>query len=216
MSLSSVAVPPAAVLSPELAEARAELIELVVRAQRGDLEAQSDLVRKYMRRIASFVKPLVGQPSGVEDVVQVVFIKMVRQLHLLREPGFFETWLYTLSRNTAFDAVRHRLRRIATVSAEEEVLRLPESTNGFAMNEILDTVDSALTLLRPIDRRLLDHILQGDSYDVAGAKEGLTRASVKARISRVRARLRKKVSVSTLAIHARKSGGASSKMSLAA
>jgi RNA polymerase sigma-70 factor (ECF subfamily) len=213
MPLSSVAAP--AVLSPEMAEARADLIELVARAQRGDLDAQSELVRKYIRRIASYIKPLVGQPSAVEDVVQVVFIKMVRQLHLLREPGFFETWLYTLSRNTAFDAVRHRLRRITTISAEEELLRLPESTNEFAMNEIMDTVDSALTLLRPKDRRLLDHILQGDSYDAAGAKEGLTRAAVKARISRVRARLRKKVRVSTLAQHSRKSGGAS-KMCLAA
>jgi RNA polymerase sigma-70 factor (ECF subfamily) len=213
MPLTSVV--PAAVLSPELAEARAELIELVVRAQRGDLDAQSELVRKYMRRIGSYLRPLVGQPSAVEDVVQVVFIKMVRQLHLLREPGFFETWLYTLSRNTAFDAVRHRHRRIATVYAEEELLRLPESTNEFAMNEMLDTVDSALTLLRPTDRRLLDHILQGDSYDAAGAKEGLTRAAVKARISRVRARLRKKVKTSTLTLHARKPGGPS-KMRLAA
>jgi len=192
MSSTSLACPPPP-LSPEIACARAELIDVVVRAQRGDLDAQSDLVRRYMRRIASYVRPLVGQPSAVEDVVQVVFIKMVRQLHLLREPGYFETWLHTLSRNTAFDAVRHRHRRIMTVSAEDELLQLPESTNEFALQEFWDSIDQALAVLSPKDRRLLEHIVQGHTYDVAASREGLTRAAVKARLSRVRALLRERV-----------------------
>ena len=59
---------------------RAELTGVVVRAQRGEMAAQSELVRRYTVRISAFVRPILLQPSSVEDVVQMVFIKMVRRL----------------------------------------------------------------------------------------------------------------------------------------
>jgi RNA polymerase sigma-70 factor (ECF subfamily) len=68
------------------------------------MAAQSDLVRRYQSRIAGYVRPMLSAGDGVDDVVQNVFVKMVRRLGALRDPAVFESWLFTLARNTALDA----------------------------------------------------------------------------------------------------------------
>jgi DNA-directed RNA polymerase specialized sigma24 family protein len=98
---------------------RAELVGLVVRAQRSEMAAQSELVRRYTVRLSAFVRPILFQPSAVEDVVQMVFIKMVRRLTLLRDPAVFESWLFRLARNTAVDFLRRRRCRPTMVSDEQ-------------------------------------------------------------------------------------------------
>ncbi|MBI4622479.1 MAG: hypothetical protein HY736_04555 [Verrucomicrobia bacterium] len=91
---------------------RAELLAIVLRAQSGDLNAQSELVRRYTARVSGFVRPIISQPSAVEDVAQMVFIKMVRRLGLLRDPMTFESWLFTLARNAALDYIRRAAAKI--------------------------------------------------------------------------------------------------------
>ena len=66
--------------SPEL-----ERAALVTRARAGDQPAQAELVRLYRRRLRSFLRGLVADPWAAEDVLQVVWVKMVTQIRLLRE-----------------------------------------------------------------------------------------------------------------------------------
>src|SRR3954468_5381312 len=84
------------------------LIALVQRANRGDGAAQAELVNRYTRRIAGFIRGIIRQPDAVEDVTQMVFIKMFRRLGRLRDPAVFESWLFTLARNTGLDFIRRR------------------------------------------------------------------------------------------------------------
>jgi RNA polymerase sigma-70 factor (ECF subfamily) len=174
--------------------ARAELLAVVRRAQAGDMAAQSDLVRRYTARIAGFVRPIIGQPSAIEDVAQMVFIKMVRRLTLLRDPVTFESWLFALARNTALDFIRRRNCRPVTVSDEGEFRTTPDTNDGRAMIEIMEALDHALVRLSPKDRNLVTHIVQGNSYRTAAAREGLSVGAVKVRLNRVRPFLRVSVS----------------------
>src|SRR6185436_12574829 len=92
---------------------QAELIDLVQRAAGTDSAAQAELVRRYTRRIGGFVRAIIRQPDAVEDVTQMVFIKMFRRLARLRDPAVFESWLFTMARNTALDFIRRRQCRPA-------------------------------------------------------------------------------------------------------
>lgn len=174
----------------ELTPEQAKLTAIVARAQAGDLDAQSDLVRRYGRRILGHVRGIIRNPNEAEDISQTVFIKMVRRLGRLRDPSLFESWLFTLSRNTSLDYLRHCRRRPATVSADDELATFADTSTSHVEHEIMNELDAALARLGTIDRTLILQYVQGQSYRTMAAQEGLTPGAVKARLHRVRPFLR--------------------------
>src|SRR4051812_37301639 len=84
----------------------AQLVDLVRRAQRGVPDAQRDLIVAYQHRVAGFVYAIIGRSDAVEDLAQLVFIKMVRAVARLQAPEQFESWLFRLARNTCIDHLR--------------------------------------------------------------------------------------------------------------
>ena len=157
---------------PAAPDERAALLAVIVRAQAGELDAQSELVRRYHTRISAFVRPYLALPSAVEDIVQMVFIKMVRRIGLLRDARTFESWLFTLARNTALDAIRRARCRPSTISDDAVFLNMASSDN------------SAL-------------IVEGASYRAAAERMGLTIGAVKVRLNRARKILRVSVGAAT-------------------
>ena len=180
--------PPARVSAAE--SDRAELAALIARAQAGESAAQTELVRRYTVRIAAFVRPIICQPSAVDDVVQMVFIKMLRRLDVLREAGAFESWLLSLARNTAVDFIRRRRCRPATVWDEHELTEAPDTSSLRRVSEIMEALEFALRQLSPRDRNIVQLIVAGNSYRTAAEQEGLSIGAVKLRLNRVRPFLR--------------------------
>jgi RNA polymerase sigma-70 factor (ECF subfamily) len=166
------------------------LIEIVRRAEAGDHVAQADLMRRYTRRVSGFVRAIIRQPDAVEDVTQTVFIKMFRRLGRLRDPAVFESWLFTLARNTSLDFLRRRRCRPSTVAIDEEVNQIADPSSFSATSEILAALDRALTRLNPVDRTLVSQFVAGESYGTIAAHAGLSLATVKVRLHRVRPFLR--------------------------
>ena len=185
-------VAPARRAGPHTPE-RAELTALVNRARAGDLGAQSELVRRYTRRLSAFVRPIIAQPSAVEDIVQMAFIKMVRRLGQMRDPVTFEAWLFTLARNTAVDFIRRRRCRPTTVPDEGYAAATPAIDSGRTIPEIIEALDHALDHLKPKDRHLVTMIVQGASYRDAAQRTGVSISAVKVRLNRVRPFLRASV-----------------------
>ena len=171
-------------------QARAELLEIVLRARVGQADAQAELMRRYSRRLAGFVRGLIRQPDAVEDVVQVAFIKMFRRLSRLRDPAVFESWLFTLARNSALDFIRRRNCRPVTVGIDEQVNQVADPRNENAVPEILAALERASARLNPLDRGLVHQFVNGDSYGEIARRAGISLASVKVRLHRVRPYLR--------------------------
>ena len=169
---------------------KAELIALVRRVEAGDHAAQSELVRRYTRRIAGFVRTIIHQPDAIEDVTQMVFIKMFRRLGRLRDPAVFESWLFTLARNTGLDFLRRRSCRPSTVALDDTVYQIADPSSSTATTEILAALDRALTRLSDVDRGLVTQFVAGDSYGEIAQRAGLSLATVKVRLHRVRPFLR--------------------------
>ena len=172
------------------ADDKVELIDLVRRAEAGEAPAQSELVRRYTRRVAGFVRAIIRQPEAVEDVTQIVFIKMFRRLSRLRDPAVFESWLFTLARNSGLDFIRRRNCRPSTVAIDDEVYQIADPSTSSAAVEILAALDRALARLTPIDRGLVTQFVAGDTYGEIAERTGLTLATVKVRLHRVRPFLR--------------------------
>lgn len=176
---------------------RAELVALVARAAADDVPAQTELVRRYTRRIAGLIRSVVRDTEPVEDVTQVVFIKMFRRLARLRDPQVFEPWLFTLARNTAIDQVRRRRCRPSMVALTDISPQIADEYQPHRYEEIVAVVERALLRLGPTDRRLVSMAVTGESYRTMAVQTGLSLATVKIRLHRVRPFLRQWVGTMT-------------------
>ncbi len=165
------------------------LADLVRRAQKGEESAQRSLIVSYQRRVAGFVYAIVGRSDSVEDLAQMVFIKMVRALDRLHDVAQFEAWLFRLARNTCIDHLRRqRLRRIfIPFSTEHSDIAEPP---GAVDTEELDALRHALSRLRPMDRTLLALAQEGRSQAEMAEITGTSVVVIKARLHRARERLR--------------------------
>ncbi|MCX6955316.1 MAG: sigma-70 family RNA polymerase sigma factor [Verrucomicrobia bacterium] len=162
----------------------------MTRAQAGDPVAQGELVQLYTARVTGFVRPILSDPTELEDVVQTVFIKVILQLGSLRDPGLFEAWLFRLARNTAFDAYRRSRCRPAPLRGEADLARMADPDSSRLVAEIMEALEVAAARLSRIDRSLITMIIQGHSYRTIAQREGLTIGAVKLRLARMRPFLR--------------------------
>jgi RNA polymerase sigma-70 factor (ECF subfamily) len=161
----------------------------VRRAQRGDEAALRELIVSYQHRVAGFTYAITGRSDSVEDLVQMVFVKMARAIERLKAPEQFEPWLFRLARNTCIDHLRRqKLRRIFIPFAPEHE-NVPEPS-GAVDTEELDALRHALAQLRPKDRALLALVQEGRSHAEIAETFKTSVAAVKARLHRAREQLR--------------------------
>lgn len=85
---------------------------LVARAARGDALAFAQVVMRYQVRVTGLAYRLLGWQADVEDVVQDVFLSVLRNLPSFRGESRFTTWLYRITVNECRRARRKRLLRL--------------------------------------------------------------------------------------------------------
>lgn len=83
-----------------------ELIEAYIKGQE---EAFSVLVRRYVSYVYSFSVRLVQDESEAEDITQETFLKVWKHIKKYsKECARFKTWLTRILRNTAIDFLRKK------------------------------------------------------------------------------------------------------------
>lgn len=167
-----------------------ELIAIVQRARAGDLGAQSELVRRYSRRVQGYLRGIMRDGFAIEDLAQTVWIKIVRRLPSLRDPATFEAWLFTTARNAALDHHRRLQCRPIAVAGELFLLNLPAERSDQVSPDLLDAVDAATRGWTAASRRILQDMIEGTSYQSIAERERLTLGAVKLRVHRIRKLLR--------------------------
>ncbi len=137
---------------------------LIERASRGEDAAFNEIVRAYRRRILGTIGRLIGRPEDVEDVGQVVFLRLYESLEQLRTAEMFEPWLYRLTVNASYDYLRRKRRRpesrMADLSEEQVILAdasasMDRGTEESRKKATKELVDSLLASVSEEDRILL-------------------------------------------------------------
>ncbi|MGC6494784.1 MAG: RNA polymerase sigma factor [Myxococcota bacterium] len=175
---------------------------LVLRAQRGDRHAFSQLVQRYQNRIYGLCFRLVGRHASAEEVAQEVFVRAWRGLSRFRHDASFTTWLRRIAVNTAANHRDARTRRgwgkhtsIDHTSTERprpllEVLDGgSDSASRTHQREARQVVDNALASLEPAHREVLVlRELEDLDYDEIAELLDLQVGTVKSRLHRARVR----------------------------
>jgi len=93
--------------------------KLILRAAEGDRAAFTELVRRRRPRVHRLAARICG-PEEAEDVTQVVFLRLWRELPRLVASGHMERWLARVTVNRAIDALRHIARRLRMLARRSE------------------------------------------------------------------------------------------------
>jgi RNA polymerase sigma-70 factor, ECF subfamily len=131
-----------------------------------DTRAFQALVGQLKGRVYATTYRLMGSWEDAEDQAQEVFVKVYRGIQDLDDPETVTAWIYRLTVNTCFDALRKRGRTPTATAAA------PPSTDGdeelqFAdpnaaapeeialRHELRDCLEDVLQRLDPIERGVL-------------------------------------------------------------
>lgn len=87
-----------------------ELDEIVLGAQRGESDAFDLLVEQFGPRLFGFAYRLTARKQDAEDIVQDVFLKVVRTIDRYEHDSRFEAWLFRIASNTIKDRIRGAVR----------------------------------------------------------------------------------------------------------
>ena len=85
---------------------------LVRRAQRGDLEAYDELVRRHQERIYATIYHMTANHEDANDLAQESFIKAFQALKSFKGGSSFYTWLYRIAVNKTINFLKQRKNRI--------------------------------------------------------------------------------------------------------
>lgn len=180
------------------------LQDLLLAAGRGDHEAFSQVYARSSAHLMGVAVRILGRPQAAEDVLQEAFVSIWKNAASYRtQVGGQEiqpmTWLITIVRNRALDALRARARR----SEEELDARGPEAGDDAALGaspSALDLfgaaaerlhIERCLEVLQGTHRQSLAlAYYQGLSHSEVAARMGAPLGSVKAWIRRGLERLK--------------------------
>ena len=148
---------------------------------------------EFAGRLHAFVARRV--PAGIEpdDVVQEVFVRVVRHLPSLRDAERIEAWLFQIARNTLRDAMRARRRRDSRTDT------LEVDVPGEADTEDVRAAEAELApCLTPMVARLAEPYrsaieltsIHGLTQAEAAKRVGVSVSGMKSRVQRAREQLK--------------------------
>lgn len=177
--------------------------QLVRRSQAGDVAAFEELFNQFQRTIYNVVYQMLRNEADAADVTQKVFIRVYKSLPRLKSPEAFVSWLHrialNMTRNYIRDTTRVRVESLDRPYAGEEENNTREIADDSQdpaahaeVEEVRAHVHEALQGLSEDHRLVVTlHHLEGHSVEEIGQLMGCSVGTIKSRLSRARAHLKR-------------------------
>jgi len=167
-------------------------IELILAVQQGELGRLGELFERHHQAIYRFCLRMTRSPQAAEDLVQEVFMRMMKYCGRLRSDSNFKSWMYSTARNACLDQLRKANREsTALEDVEEPVSPAPAASEVVEKGEEIGQLRRALTLL-PENRRevlILSRFEHRKYHEIAGLLD-CSVGTVKVRVHRAVRQLR--------------------------
>jgi RNA polymerase sigma-70 factor (ECF subfamily) len=176
--------------------------ELVEGIQQEDPLAFEELVNRYSTRVFTLANRVTKHREDAEDVMQEVFISVMRKIEAFRGQSSCSSWIYRVTLNCALMKLRKR-RQDKSMSMEEmlsQVLAVPNKVNVFnsegesfrRKNELREALTAAINSL-PRDYRPVFILRDVDGFSSIEVSEmlGISVPAVKSRLHRSRLALQR-------------------------
>jgi RNA polymerase sigma-70 factor (ECF subfamily) len=181
---------------------------LMAAYQKGDLAAFAELVDRHEKRLWNFLRRFVRDEATAEDLLQEVFLRVVKSVVQWQPSAKVSTWLFTIARNLCTDQARRAefrraesLDQVKTGDGDSGLRRIDRvaATSGDAETEVMgreiaSLVDRAVGEL-PVEQRevfLMREVMDMSFAEIA-AQVGASEPTVKSRMRYALQRLRSKL-----------------------
>lgn len=167
---------------------------IMLKVKTGDVEKLGLLYHRYSRRLFGFFFRLTGEAATSEDLVQNVFMRMLKYKHSYSESGNFEAWAFHMARNVHKDHLRKTKRYHWQENMADWESHLKEThtrETAFEHSDELNALEKAMKALSPEKRELLELTrFQKLKYQQVAELLGVSESAVKVRIHRTLKELR--------------------------
>ncbi len=94
----------------------------------GEISRLGDLFQRHHRPLYGFFVRMTGQHASSEDLVQLVFYRILKYRHTYRDEGKFSAWIYHIARKAALDHFRKQPATAQFESGTPTAETLPDFT----------------------------------------------------------------------------------------
>jgi RNA polymerase sigma-70 factor (ECF subfamily) len=177
---------------------KGELLDIISLAQKGDVKALEELIKRVQKQIFSIFSHLTSKKEDISDLTQETLLKMARSITALKNLKKFKSWLDQIITNVFYDYTRKKGENIIQIS-EKEFKELKDNLGCepgekcfFA--ELEKIINTAIMTL-PLDFRitLVLREYEGLSYSDIAEITKTTIGTVKSRIARARNKLQQEL-----------------------
>ena len=179
--------------------------ELIKRLKSDDREAFNILVREYESKIINIAYGILSDKEEALDASQEVFIRIYKNIDSFKGNASLSTWIYRIAVNICRDGLRKRQRSAKTISIDapvnddEQIIDLPDSAP--TPEQMTEKTEVQLLVRRAIDELSEEYRtvitlcdIEGLPYDKIAEIIKCPTGTVKSRLNRARAALRRKIS----------------------
>lgn len=164
-----------------------DITALALAAGRGDEAAVIAFIRATQRDVMRFLTPL-SSPGDVEDLTQETYLRALRSLPTFAARSSARTWLFSIARRVAADAVRHATRRprIAATPDWQACADASDAGSGPRFDEQLALTDLIADLLPERREAFVATQVAGLSYAEAAEICDCPIGTIRSRVARAR------------------------------
>jgi len=144
---------------------------------------------RFVRNINHVVWRLLGADSEHDDVVQQVFMKIIRHGASARDPDKLNAWVHAIAANVVYEQLRQReARRLILRELPSEEAK-PTLVHDVEVRDYLRRAKDLLELLPAKERMIFSLVvLEGHSVESAASSLGYSHSTAKRRLARARKR----------------------------
>lgn len=162
---------------------------IVVRCLIGERAAFDLLIERWHEPVRRYVMRATGDSDATSDIVQDVWLRVLRGLTSLRDPARFRPWIFGIARRLLMDRLRARYAEPVFTETESDELAADDDTGSLA--EDLAILEQELGQLPLVEREVLqlfyiEELSLNDIAEIAQVPVG----TVKSRLFRARRLLR--------------------------
>ena len=159
---------------------------LMLKVKEGDLQKLGLLFERYKDILFAYFFKLAKDRVLAEDLVQTVFLRVIKYKHAYRGEGKFKTWLFHIARNIHVDNWKKESRlgqRVADGSITERLYH--DDIENQLKEENIARLEEAIGRLDDEQREIIVLAkLKGMRYKDIGELHDLTESNVKIRVFR--------------------------------
>jgi RNA polymerase sigma-70 factor, ECF subfamily len=126
---------------------RADEIELMRLAGRGDARAFRSLSDHFLPKIVAYAQRLLGRAAEAEDVAQETFLRLWQHAARWSPDARLATWLFRVAHNLAVDRLRGRRERELGGDALESAMAEDRPSGLLQRKQVASAVEGALLAL---------------------------------------------------------------------